>query len=98
MNIVESLPLMRSIENHQPGWFSISNKQFFGDLWYRGYYGKKTGNRYMVRATNAWTDMFGAEKRLHYRINPIGEKFEILPLIDTIFNDMDEVNDWLLEN
>lgn len=95
---VESLPLLRDIKVHNPSWFSSSNMRFFGDLAYYGYYGRKTGERYLVRRTNAWTDMLGSEPTAHYRINPIGENYEIEPLIDDIFMSRAEVKAWLMDN
>jgi hypothetical protein len=91
--------LMESIESAQPGWFSPENRRFFNDKSYSAYYGKTTHNPYLVRATEAWTDMFGNKPRLHYRINNVNpETYKILSLIDTEFKDIDEVNEWLEDN
>jgi hypothetical protein len=95
---VKSITLLREIKEHNQQWFAGGNKRFFGDVNYKAYYGKATGNRYLVRATFAWSDMFGQPRKLHYRINPIGENFEILPLIDTTFRDIFAVKDWLRVN
>ena len=99
MNPVKSLPLIRKIKDANEAWFSSGNKRLFGDISYQGYYGKKSGNPYLVRSTYAWTDMFGQPKKLHYRINRINsETYDIEPLIDTIFNDIYEVKNWLKDN
>jgi hypothetical protein len=90
--------LMRDIRKAQPEWFSRENKRFFNDVEYAAFYGEATGNRYMVRSTYAWTDMFGSAKRLHYRINPIADDFKLLPLIGTEFATFADVQKWLKEN
>jgi hypothetical protein len=90
--------LMREIKAAQPQWFSRGNKRFFHDVQYAAYYGKATGNRYMVRSTYAWTDMFGNAPRLHYRINRIGENHEIQPLVDGEFKTWESVQQWLRLN
>ena len=61
---------LTAVKQAQPGWFSPENKRFFGDLSYQIIYGGD-GRAYLVRKTNAWTDMFGARKKMHYRINYI---------------------------
>lgn len=90
--------LMQEIRKAQPAWFSRSNKRIFNDKQYAAFYGKTTGNRYMVRSTYAWTDMFGAAPRLHYRINPIDDNHDIRPLVDQVFDSYQDVKDWLREN
>jgi len=39
--------------------------------------------------------MFGNERTAHYRINPIGHGLEILPLVEVIFDNLEEVKIWL---
>jgi hypothetical protein len=96
--MTDNKSLMRNIKQKQPAWFSPENRRFFNDVSYWAYYGKRTGERYMVRSTYAWTDMFGSPPRLHYRVNRIGEDFDIRPLVDREFHDLDEVEEWLEEN
>ena len=90
---------LTQLRQNQPEWFSRKNKRFFGDVSYRLLHGKATGEPYLVRATYAWSDMFGRERRLHYRVNRItGETIEerrVGPLVDTVFTDLSEVKRWL---
>ena len=60
---------LAEVKAAQPEWFSRGNMRFFGDHSYMVRYGKVTGDAYLVRSTDAWTDMFGQPKRLHYRVN-----------------------------
>lgn len=97
--LVHSKPLLRQIKEAQPEWFSRGNKRFFGDVSYKGYYGKKTGKAYMVRSTYAWTDMFGEPRRLHWRINNLNQDtLKMEPLIDIEFPSLQAVKEWLKEN
>lgn len=97
---------LNDVKIANPGWFSTANKRFFGDRSYQVRYGRKSGKPYLVRATYAWSDMFGAPKRLHYAINPLDEKLDIRPLVDrfperpgsTGFPDREDVTDWLREH
>ena len=99
MTLTKSYPLIRAIKEAQPDWFSRSNKRFFNDVEYRGYYGKATGTAYMVRSTYAWTDMLGKPRRLHYRINNLNQDtLKLESLIDEEFTDIYEVKAWLREN
>ena len=71
----------------------------FHDVAYYGLYGKKTHNPYLVRLTEAWTDMFGNKPRLHYRINPVNkDTLDIEDLIEEEFRTMEYVKEWLEEN
>ncbi len=99
MKLTKSIPLMRTIRQANEQWFSRGNKQFFGDVAYRAYYGKKTGAPYLVRSTYAWSDMFDRPKVLHYRINKVHPNTkEIESRIDTVFADIFAVKAWLREN
>ena len=91
-------PVMTQIRAANPQWFSRSNKRFFGDINYRLLYGKTTGERYLVRLTNAWSDMFSGVKKAHYRINTINDDLTIGKLLDEQFADMDSVRGWLKLN
>ena len=62
---------LADVKRANPIWFVAGNKRFIGDVSYKVLHGKATGRPFLVRATNAWTDMFGQPKKLHYRINPI---------------------------
>lgn len=82
----------------QRQWFSGSNRSFFGDISYDTLQAK-SGQTYLIRSTYAWTDMFGQPKKLHYRINPVNANtYEIEPLVDDVFDDIDAVKRWLKEN
>ncbi len=99
MTLTKSAPLLRNIKTANPNWFSRGNKRFFGDVSYKGYYGKKTGNPYLIRATYAWSDMFDRPKVLHYRINPVHpDTKKIQPLIDDTFPNIFAVKAWLREH
>ena len=62
---------MSDVRFANESWFSRSNKRFFGDLDYRLLTGKTSKNKFLVRASNGWTDMFGQPKSVFYAINPI---------------------------
>ena len=98
MKTVKSIPLLRSIKENNIQWFERGNKKFFGDIAYKAYYGKTSGNRFLVRSTYAWSDMFGGKKTLHYRINTINDDFTIGNLLDAVFSDMTVVKEWLKYN
>lgn len=89
---------LQDVKIANPGWFSPANKRFFGDCRYAVRYGRKSHQPYLVRSTYAWTDMFGGERRLHYRVNPLDEALDIRPLIDDSFKHPDDVTDWLREH
>ncbi len=86
---------MRRLREVQPDWFCCKNRRFFGDVSYRTLRGKLTGNIFLVRSTYAWTDMFGGPRRLHYRINTVGDDYVIGNLIDKTFRDIDDVKEYL---
>lgn len=89
---------MTQVRAAQPNWFSRSNKRFFGDVWYRLYHGKVSRKPFMVRATFAWSDMFGRQKTLHYRVNEVNaETLQLGNLVDKSFRDLDDVKEWLRE-
>jgi hypothetical protein len=99
MPIVKGVSLIQQIKEANGSWFSPENKRFFGDVAYFGLYGKKTHEPYLVRSTEAWTDMFGNAPRLHYRINNVNkETLKIEDLIETEFKTFDNVKEWLEEN
>ncbi len=91
-------PVLRDVKAAQPEWFSRKNKRFFGDVNYRVLYGKVSGERFLVRSTYAWSDMFGAPKRLHYRINRLDDNLKIRLLVDDAFRSIGDVKDWLKVN
>lgn len=72
------------IVDKQPKWFSKENRKFFGDLAYYGFQDSE-GENWLIRKTNAWTDMFDGIKKPHYRINKVSKDFEIQELIDRDF-------------
>lgn len=94
----QSLPLLRELNQKNPSWFDPKNKRFFGDIRYSAYYGKKTGERYLIQLTTAWTDMFDRKPEKHYRINYINNDLTIGRLVDTIFSNLEDVKSWLRNN
>ena len=87
--------LHRQVIDANPGWFSKSNKRMFGDIHYHTYHAQ-SGKAYLVRLTNAWSDMFDQPLHRHYRINPINpQTFDIEPLVDDVFETLGEVKTWL---
>lgn len=85
---------LREIKQSNPKWFTAENKEFFKDVDYWAMPGK-SGLMFLVRSTYAWTDMFWEKATLHYRINSLGEGLIVGNLIDDVFADMDEVEEWL---
>jgi len=87
---------LADVKYAQPGWFSRGNKRMFGDVNYRLLTSKYTKQKYLVRLTSQWSDMFGRPKSYIYRINPINmETLEIEPLNDKQFKSLDSVKDYL---
>ena len=87
---------LTDVRNANGNWFSSSNKRLFGDINYRLLTGKKTGDKYLVRLTNGWSDMFGQPKRQFYKINAIDQDtLKIKNMLDPEFESMDEVRDFL---
>jgi len=62
-------------------WFARGNQAFFADLGYRILHDKQ-GTPYLVRHTEAFTDMFTGVRVPHWRINPIGPNLEIKNMVD----------------
>lgn len=89
--------LLFEIQRNNRKWFGDGNSAFFGDLNYYAFT-SNSGTNYLVRLTNAWTDMFDGEKKPHYRLNPIGDNHRIESLTDDVFETMPEVMDWLVAN
>jgi len=89
---------LRDVKEANSGWFSLANKRFFNDVAYRVLHGKISKKPYLVRSTYAWSDMFGQEKKLHYRINIIKDDLEIGSLTDDMFSSNQNVKDWLGRN
>ncbi len=89
---------LSDVKAANPTWFTRSNKRFFNDVSYKVLHGKRSRKPFLVRSTYAWTDMFGETPRLHYRINPLDDKLDIRPLIDTQFQTLDDVKEWLQFN
>lgn len=86
---------LRQVKEAQPDWFSRKNKKFFNDIDYRVLHGKTSGEPYLVRATYAWSDMFGQKPRRHYRVNMLHDDLTIGPLFDTEYSDLWAVKRWL---
>ena len=78
-------------------WFGDGNQKFFGDVSYQVLH-NKAGKPFLVRSTYAWSDMFDDKKKLHWRLNSLGDDLKIRPLIDNVFSDLDAVEDWLEYN
>jgi hypothetical protein len=86
---------LKAVKAAQPAWFSAENRRFFRDVRYwvkRG----SNGLYYFVRSTYAWSDMFGAPNRLHYRINQLDQNtLKISHLVTNEFATMADVDAWL---
>lgn len=89
---------LSEVKQAQPEWFSRGNKRFFNDLTYKVLHGKKSKRPFLVRKTYMWSDMFGRERRISWRINPLREDLTIAPLVDEIFRDYESVKEWLADN
>jgi len=85
---------LSDVKQANDGWFSLKNKRFFNDIDYRVLHGKD-GEPYLVRSTYQWSDMFGGAKTVYWRINPLSSELKIMPLVNTQFNSLDSVKDWL---
>jgi len=85
---------LSDVKQANDGWFSRKNKAFFGDIDYRVLHGKD-GEPYLVRSTYQWSDMFGQPQKVSWRINLLSDELKIMPLVDTVFNSLDSVKDWL---
>jgi len=82
------------LKQNNKNWFSPENKRFFGDLRYF-VLTDKDGTSFLIRETNAWTDMFDGVKKTHYRINSINEDLTIGDLFDDVFKTEEEVKTFL---
>lgn len=90
---------LQRVKAANPGWFSLSNKRLFGDKRYSTRRGRVSGRLYLVRQTQAWTDMFGQSPRLHYRINSLDQlTLKIGSLIPGELDSSAAVADWLHRN
>ena len=89
---------VRAAEGNR-NWFDRKNKKFFNDVGYWTLKGKTSGKTYLVRSTYAWSDMFGNQKRLHYRLNELDqETLKVGHLIDWTFDTVCDVKQWLKNN
>jgi len=93
-DMIKTLTELRSLNNK---WFLPSNKKFFGDLQYWLLSGKRSTNRYLVRKSDCWSDMFGNSKKYSFRINPISIDGIIGQVMDEDFTTLEEVKQFLKE-
>jgi hypothetical protein len=90
--------LLTEVKQANKLWFSPDSQAFSHDKQY-WVMESGSGEFYLVRSTEAWTDMFGQEPRLHYRINEIDQDTkEVKSLIDDEFANMFDVETWLESN
>ena len=90
---------LSQVKEAQPDWFSRKNKKFFGDVDYRVLHASISGKAFLVRSTYRWSDMFGQDKKLVWKINELDQgTCKIRSLIDKDFRDIDSVKDWLKLN
>ena len=83
----------------QRGWFSSENKAFFGDKVYDVDKGRTSGKYYLVRLTQAWTDMFDGKPKDHFRVNELNQQtLKIGKLHDDIFPTQAALETWLRNN
>mgnify|MGYP001599406724 FL=1 len=92
------MSILRDVKAKQPGWFTPANKRFFQDCRYTVRYGKQSGERFLLRSTYMWSDMFGGAKTLYYRLNPLKDDLEIGSLVDEEFSTRAEAMRWLREH
>lgn len=90
---------MADVRRANPTWFSRGNKRFFGDCSYR-ILTAKSGQKYLVRLSAAWSDMFDRPKQYRYYLNPIEPDLSIGNLVHDEsgtkqFHDIDDVKEWL---
>lgn len=85
---------LQEVKSKNISWFSPENKKFFGDIRYLVLHDKDK-KPYLVRETNAWTDMFDGMKKTHFRINVLEEDLKIGDLVDNIFKNLEDVREWL---
>jgi hypothetical protein len=85
-------------------WFGKGQARFFGDASYK-LLTAKSGQKYLVRLSSAWSDMLGSPKTFKYFLNPIRQDdLHIESLINRAnglplsFDTIDDVKDWLKEN
>jgi len=94
---------LADVRRANTNWFSRSNKRFFGDCGYK-VLTAKSGQKYLVRLSGAWSDMFGRPKSYNYYLNPINPDLSIGTLVDgpdgcpLKFADLDDVKEWLRDN
>ena len=53
---------LAQVRARQPRWFSPENRRFFQDCRYTVRYGRATGERFLLRSTYRWSDMFGRKR------------------------------------
>lgn len=94
---------MADVRRANANWFSPNNTRFFGDCSYK-ILTARSGQKYLVRLSAAWSDMFDHVKKYHYYINPIEADLSIGMLVEggdgcpRKFADLDEVKEWLRAN
>jgi hypothetical protein len=82
----------------QPNWFKQG--KFFGDDVYWGYRlltGNKTSKHFLAQRTSMWSDMFGQPKTYVFRVHQINDDLTIGDLLDNIFHDFEDVEEFMKE-
>ena len=92
------MSILQDVKDKQPGWFTPANKRFFQDCRYAVRYGKHSGERFLLRSTYMWSDMFGRPKTLHYRLNCLEDDLAIGPLVEEVFLTRAQAMAWLREH
>lgn len=92
--LINPTTTMQAVREANEMWFSPKNKKFFQDVSYRVLH-SSSGQPYLVRSTYAWSDMFGGQKRLHWRINAIDRDLKIGTLLKKEFATLEDVKEWL---
>lgn len=75
-------------------YFGRGEKRFFGDITYWLLTGK-SGKKYVLRSTYAWSDMFGQPRKIHYYINPVNPDLTIEHILPNYYNTRDEAKEWI---
>lgn len=86
---------LTDVKAAQPTWFSKENKRFFGDINYRVLHSGITKLPYLARSTYSWSDMFGREKEITYRLNLIENNNKIGHMLDEVFHSWSALKSWL---
>ena len=92
----QTTDILQRVKQDNRQWFSGSNMRLLGDKSYTVRHGE-SGKVYLVRLTDAWTDMFGDKPTRHYRVNELSldGEWKIGKLFDDVLKNQSQVTTWL---